>query len=345
MTDGLRVACVGRRTDDFLMPPSFAEAIHLVSSSSAAGCVLQAGAQRSRIRGSDDRLTSGPCDVDPVRHEELRRSWDIEGVHHRLGLEELRAAIAGDSPVVIWGTRAYSDLVWLWWELDALRRIGAEGERFFLARPSPQDAQETAGGSTPTEARIALEAAKPITADEWREGSELWIKFASPLPLAFDEARRRGSSVFPELKNSAELHGGWFPRLADGRLRLSEIDEDLLGALDDSWCSTQDIFRRLTQERFERVARRFDAYIAIRRLRDWASRGAMEREELVDENPWARDRFRANDRTRALLEHGLANVGDAPQLYVGGCVVNDSTSAWVRIDDDSGWRLALQGPS
>lgn len=322
------------------MPPSFAEAIHLVSSSSAAGCVLHAGAQRARIRGSDDRLTIGPCDVDPVRHEELRSSWDKEGFHHRLGLKELRAAIAGDAPVVLWGTRAYSDLVWLWWELDALRRIGAEGERFFLARPSPQDPQETTGGSTPADARIALDAAKLISGEEWREGSDLWLKFASPSPLAFDEARQRGSSAFPELTSSAELHGAWFPRLADGRLRLSDIDEDLLGALDGSWRGIQDLFGRLPQERFERVARRFHPYIAIYRLRDWASRGALEREELVDDNPWAQDRFRANDRTRALLRRGLDNVGDAPQLYVGGCVVNDPTSPWVRIEDASGWHLA-----
>ena len=71
----------------------------------------------------------------------------------------------------------------------------------------------------------------------------------------------------------------------------------------------------------------------------------MEREELVDKNPWAQDRFRATDRTRALLEHGLENVSDAPQLYVGGCVVNNPASPWVRIQDDSGWRLALQGHS
>jgi hypothetical protein len=324
------------------MPPTFAEAIHLVSSSSAAGHLLAAGASRARIRGSDDRLTSGPCDVDPVRHEELRRSWDTEGWHHRLGLEELRAAIAGDAPVVLWGTRAYSDLVWLWWELDALRRIGAEGERFFLARPRAQDPQETVGGCSPAEARIALDAAKPITDDEWREGSELWLKFASPSPLAFDEARRTGSSVFPELMSSAELHGAWFPRLADGRLRLSEIDEDLLGALDGSWRSTSPIFERLTQERFERVARRFHPFIAIYRLRDWASLGVCEREELIDRNPWEQDRFRATDRTRELVERGLDKVSDAPKLHVGGCVVNDAASPWIRVEDDGGWRLELR---
>lgn len=327
------------------MPPTFAEAIHLVSSTSAAGNVLQAGAPRTRIRGSDDRLTSGPCDVDPVRHDELRRAWDTERWKRPLGVEGLRAAIAGDAPVVLWGTRAFSDLTWLWWALDGLGRIGAEGPRFFLARPDPEDPLATVGGSTPDEARIAFAAARPITGDEWREGSELWIKYASPSPLAFDEARRTGSSVFPELTSSAELHGAWFPRLTDGRLRLSELDEVLLGGLDDSWRTTSDLFKILPPDRVVRLNAPFDSFFSVYRLRAWATHGVLQRETLVDENPWARDQFRTTDRTRALLDHGLDSVGDAPQLHVGGCLVNDPASPWVRIEDAAGWRLALQGHS
>lgn len=327
------------------MPPTFAEAIHLVSSDAAAGCVKQAGAPRTRIRFSDDRLTSGPCDVDPLRHEELRRAWDTEGWVQRLRLDDLRAAIAGDAPIVLWATRAYSDLVWLWWALDGLGRIGAEGARIFLARPHPNDPHATTGGSTPDEARIALEAAKPITADEWREGAELWLAFASPSPLAFDEARRRGSSVFPELTSSADLHGAWFPRLMDGRLHLSELDAVLLRGIDGSWRTTGDVHQAFAPDMFARLVCPFHPFFSIYRLRAWATHGVLEREALADENPWAQDRFRATDRMRALLEHGLDSVSDAPQLYVGGCLVNDPASPRVRVEDESGRRLALHaGP-
>lgn len=325
------------------MPLTFAEAIHLVSSGPGSGNLIQAGAQRRRIHYSDDRLTNGRCDVDSVRHEELRRAWDTEGWIRRLDLEALRAAIAGDEPVVLWGTRAFSDLVWLWWALDGLGRIGAEGPRFFLARPQPQDPLETVGGSTPDEARIALAAARPITGDEWREGADLWIKYASPSPLAFDEERRRGSSVFPELTSSAELHGAWFPRLTDGRLHLSELDEVLLGGFDDSWRSTSEFLRTLPLDRLARLVWPFAHFFCVHRLRAWATHGVLEHEALADENPWAQDRFRATERTRALLSHGLDRVDDAPQLYVGGCVVHDPASPWVRIEDDSGWRLAPHG--
>ena len=324
------------------MPPTFAEAIHLVPSDTAAGCLLGAGAQRTRIHLSHDYLTSGPCDADPDRHEELRRAWNGEAWNRRPGIEGLRTAIAGNGPVVLWGTRAFEDLVWLWWALHGLGRIGAEGPRFFLARPHPEDPLAGVGGSTPEEARIALEAARPITDDEWREGADLWIRYASASPLAFDEARRTGSSVFAELSSSAEPHGAWFPRLTNGHLRLSELDEVLLGGLDDSWRSTDDVLETLPLDRFTRLVSPFEGFFPIYRLRAWATHGVLEREALADENPWRQDRFRATERTRALLSHGLDNVGDAPQLYVGGCVVNDPASPWVRIEDDFGWRLALQ---
>lgn len=326
------------------MLPSFVEATHLVSSDSAVGQLIQAGARRTRIHGSTDRLTSGPCDVDPVRHEELRQAWDTEGCmagwRHRLGLEDLRAAISNDEPVVLWGTRAFSDLVWLWWALDGLGRVGGEGPRFFLARPRHDDPLTTVGGSTPDEARIALAAARPITDDEWREGAELWIKYASSSPLAFDEARRRGSRVFPELTSSAELHGAWFPRFTDGRLRLSELDAVLLDCVGESWLTTLDLLQTLPLDRLTRLAEPFDGFFPVDRLRAWATHGALEHEAFADDDPWSRYRFRATKRTRTLLDHGLDGVGDAPQLYVGGCLVNNPASPWVRIEDNSGWRLA-----
>jgi hypothetical protein len=266
----------------------------------------------------------------------------MAGWRHPLTLEDLRAVVSGDDPVVLWGTRAFSDLVWIWWALDGLRRVAGDAPRFFLARPRPDDPLETTGGSTPEEARIALAAAGPITSDDWREGVELWGQYASPSPLAFDEARRRGSSVFPELTSSAELHGAWFPRFEGGRLRLSELDSILLGCVSDSWLTTYDHFQALPHDQLARLVWPFDAFFAVERLCAWAAHGALEREPLVDDNPFARDRFRATERSRRLLEQGLDGVGDAPPLYVGGCAVNDPASPWVRIEDDAGWRLALQ---
>jgi len=40
---------------------------------------------------------------------------------------------------------------------------------------------------------------------------------------------------------TADLHGAWFPRLTDWSLHLSELDEVLLGAFDDSWRPTYEL--------------------------------------------------------------------------------------------------------
>jgi hypothetical protein len=105
------------------MAPTFTDAIHLVSSDSAAGHVIQVGAPRKHVRILSELLTIGPCDVDPERHVELRRAWNADEpgeADGTFGLEDLRAAVAGDLPVVVWATRAYADLVWLWWILVVL---------------------------------------------------------------------------------------------------------------------------------------------------------------------------------------------------------------------------------
>jgi len=325
------------------MPPTFEGAIHLVSSDSAAGCVKQAGATRGRVHWSNDLLTIGPCDLDPERHLELRRAWNAEeGWRQAFGLEDLRAAIAGDQPVVLWGTRAFADLVWLWWALDGLGRIPAERHGLvFLARPRSDDPLQTMGGSTPEEARAALAAAWSVLGGELREGAELWRQYASPSPLAFDEARRRGSSVFPELTSSAELHGAWFPRLRGDRLHVAEFDELLLGRVGDTWRTTRALLADKAGS--ERLVRPFGPFYAIERLRAWAAHGALARQACTNANPFEQDSFRLTDRTRLLLEQGLERVDDAPAHYVGGCLVNDPAAPWVRIDDDSGWRLAVHG--
>jgi hypothetical protein len=325
------------------MPPSFAEAIHLVPSAAACGGIRQTGGRGTRVYESGDRLTSGPCAVDPIRHEELRNAWDTDGWKRRLSLDRLRDAVDGADPIVVWATRAFTDLVWLCWALHSLDRVRADASRVYLARPDPGDPRMEVGCSNSEQQRIALAAANPVTGAPWRDGVDLWIRFASASPLAFDEARRSGSSAFPELSSAGELHGAWFPRELAGRLQLAELDEVLLRGVDDSWRTPAELIGALSEDTLVRLLGSFDDNVPVYRLRAWANHGAIEHEPVANDKYFAQDRFRATDRTRALLRHGLDAVGDAPTQYVGGCVVNDPASPWVRIDGDSGWRLALQG--
>jgi hypothetical protein len=328
---------------------NFANAIHLVSTESAGGHVKQVvkpdRVPRTNLKILNEQLTIGPCDVDPVRHVELRRAWNAEigdEYPETFGLDDLRAAVAGDRPVVVWATRAYADLVWLWWILDGLGRIGPLGQPPLLVQPKPDDPRNTVGGTSPEAGRAALAVARAISDDELREGAELWKLFASPDPRDFDEARRRGSQ---ELSESAELHGAWFPRLDGGRLRLAEHDERLLASLTDELLITWDLNKRITATPgWERLLWTHGGLVAYWRLRQWAAHGVVAREVRDDDGDSIeaqRTVFRGTDRARDLLANGLESVGDTPPLYIGGCELNGPASPWVRITDDAGWRLDL----
>src|SRR5690606_18734915 len=117
------------------MTPTSLEAVHLVSSDPAAGLVKQVGVPRKHIRALSELLTIGPCEVDPERHVALRRAWNAEESRETFGLDDLRAAVVGEQPIIVWATRAYADLVWLWWVLDGLGRLGPLPQPLFVARP------------------------------------------------------------------------------------------------------------------------------------------------------------------------------------------------------------------
>jgi hypothetical protein len=332
------------------MAPTLTNAIHLVSSDSASGHVKQvvkpASVPRNNIRILSEQLTVGPCDVDPERHVELRRAWNAEIGDEYLetfGLDDLRAAVAGDRPVVVWATRAYADLVWLWWILDGLGRLGPLARPPLLVQPKPDDPRETVGGITPEAGRAAVDAARAISDDEFREGAELWRLFSSPDPRAFDEARSKGSPAFPEIHESAELHGAWFPRLHDGRLYLSEYDQCLLSSLTGQWLMPYKLLRHTIKiPGWLGLLRTFGSYsIPIWRLRAWAALGIIERQCLgcANGNLLEQDVFRLTDKTRTLLTDGLESVGDAPPVYVGGCRIHDPAGPWVRIADGDGWQI------
>jgi hypothetical protein len=249
-------------------------------------------------------------------------------------LGDIDAAIAGDDPVVLWATRAFSELVWLWWLMDAIARVagGVQG-RFFLARPALRDPDEATGAASPKIARAALEVASPLSDEMLRAGVELWKRYTSASPLAFDEARRRGSVAFPELTTSGEAHGRWFPRLADDRLRLAQLDEVLLGAFGDTWLKSHHALAHP-------LARPFGVFYILTRLKVWAAHGALEHKPKPGARDGLDDEFRLTETGRRLLEDGLERVDAAPRLFVGGCCINDPAAPWVRIDDDVGWRLA-----
>lgn len=158
------------------------------------------------------------------------------------------------------------------------------------------------------------------------EGAALWFKYADDSPLSFDKARRAGSTAFPELTRVAEVHGFWFPRRIEGALKLSELDEVVLGLLGEDLRSVS----KLKVD--ERLAYPFGSTRLPRRLEEWVRHGDVEQEG---------EAYRLSDSGVRLLKEGLRKVTDAPFVFVGGCRVNDPSVPWVRVVEPGGWHLAV----
>jgi hypothetical protein len=216
----------------------FEGAAHVAHGDSIEGALRQLGAETRALHVVRDLLTYGPCDPDPAHHVQLRLAhWGVPP--DRTGEFSLSATVSGwpsSQPIVVWAApRAWSDQLFLWWTLDALAREHVDLSRVYRAAPVTYHPLAATGAAPRLELARALAQAQPIAPELVDASRELWRSFASPSPLPFDELRRAGRSAIPGLASIAEPHGWWFPRLIDGRLRLSEMDELLLYAFDDEW--------------------------------------------------------------------------------------------------------------
>ncbi|MDB4966692.1 MAG: hypothetical protein JWN44_2381 [Myxococcales bacterium] len=324
------------------MRPELTSALHFVHGDGAADTVRRAGAPPAAVHVRKDLLTVGPSDDDPARHRALRAAyWEMArepaaALDHPSGV-----AAASTAPVALWATPAWSDQLWLWWTLDALGRAGVDAGRLWLAEPrSLEHPLASVGGVSVKAAAAAFDCAAPVTDAQLCEGAALWLKYAASSPLGFDEARRAGSVNYPELPTSAEVHGDWFPRRVDGRLRLAELDALVLSTLAEEWRTPAELLTADGgSEISERLFMPFGDRFFLRRLREWAERGMARSEPRPGSTPFESIAYRIEPAGRQLVDDGLDSVADAPPLYVGGCLVNDPRSPWVRVSDGDGWRL------
>ena len=111
----------------------------------------------------------------------------------------------------------------------------------------------------------------------------------------------RGRPTFPQLTQTAEVHGWWFPRLVDGKLRLADLDELILSLLADDWRTPIDLLRSdRGTELSERLFMPFGDLYFLRRLQDWVQHGGVETKADGGANPWTSVAYRLTDTGRAL---------------------------------------------
>jgi hypothetical protein len=310
---------------------TFAEAIHITHGDSAAAGLRALGALRVLVRR--DLLTVGRCDVDPALHRQARmEQWHIDAEAADGGLlgDELVDALRmmGAGPVVLWTSPAWSDRCHTWCLLDVLARRGVGRDRLFRAQAVADDPARSLGAVPGTRLQAALVESVPLPADFADEGVALWKAFAAPTPLPFDEARRRGSPAYPELLRIGAGHIGWFPWAEPDRLRLADADAALLGALADDWRPGADL---LDVPIVQPVLAWIGDYSLFARLAAWRDHGAVEvRGEGVEQE------LRLTPIGRRLVDDGAESVDQMAPLWIGGSLVNDPGSPWVRIGDPDG---------
>jgi hypothetical protein len=364
-------------------PFEIQEAVHLFHGDSSAGTARYGGWGRHLVVARDT-LSWGPCDRDPVRHGKKRRAHWLAydrlllrthpGLAPRIAREtaqgrrrvekeifaapELLKALAGHPlrrPIVLWTTPTWSDRLTLFWALDALHDLDIEKRAVWVAQPrwtSPRVpvSEASLGCFNPDQLQDAFALAQRLSGGMLEEGGALWRKYSWPSPLAFDEARRRGSQLFPELSQLAEVHGKHFPRVSgrSRRLRLSELDELFLSRFrPDRWLRPIDCLKRplIRDAVFTTLATHGETFFT-HRLRVWARERdpPLLQRDLPEGGHYHRVSYRLTPRGALLLERGLERPEEAPPLFTGGCLVYSGKRSWVRRDHRGAYRIERFGP-
>jgi hypothetical protein len=325
-------------------PPPIDRALHVAAGAAAASALRRAGARQ--VLAADDRLSHGPSSAVAHRHVRLRRAWAREGAGgDRRGVADLAATLEllpPELPVVLWTSDAWRELLALFQALHSVRRARLAPGRLLLASaPGPAAVGER--GSR--ELVRVLARARPLEPAQARAGAALWRAFTAPTPAALQRARAAGARAFPAFAQGVAQHAALFPRSggrASRALRLSELDEVLLGGLSRFWWrGAREAVRASGRAGRALAAAHGDALVS-RRLLDWAAARpdpAVEyrvRPRAGD----ARIQFRITEAGRRLRAGDLDALRRAPPLPAGGQVAYRGRPAWICVKTPAGWRLA-----
>ena len=250
-----------------------------------------------------------------------------------------------EKPIVLWSSPTWGERLSLWWALDSLVRGDVDLDRVWLA----DAATPTRVTRHPRREALALyESAEPLTDDTVGCGASLWRSFTASDPAPFDEERRAKNEAFPRLKAVCEPWGDWFPRLVgrSRKVRLCDVDQWLLDSLSpDAWTRPYDVIA--ATEKSDLVQRLLDAYATPMigaRFRQWeehAPAGPAIVSQPVDEgtNALTKVEYQLTEVGERLRSQGLAEFGEAPPFWVGGCRLYSDRTPWIRRITGANWKI------
>lgn len=285
----------------------------------------------------DDNLLLGPSSADAARHEALRaRYW---GGSPSTALERNLARQPG-SPLCV-------DIPPTPGGLLSLCRICslamASGSSVSVVDLTPTDAE--ASGQAADLPRATFHAGAGMLRE--RPPAALWSKlqvaFAATLwrlwcrrsPMAFSRFFASGHTLHPQIASLGLYHAGNFPRLVEGRLLLSRVDDLLLRRLSHEWVTPAEVYVDATAAAAPELAAWLphtgDEYVA-ERLRAWwrHTRGRIVERQRTNKRAssmigWSY-RWRAGGE--AILD-ALPSLDTAPPVEVGGAVAHDPDRPWI----------------
>jgi hypothetical protein len=291
----------------------------------------------------DDNLLLGPSSADATRHEALRaRYW---GGSPSTALERELARQPGsllcvDMPPTPGGLLNLC-------RICSLAMASESSVSVVDLNPTAVEAP----GQAADLPRSALHAGAGMLRE--RPSAALWSKlqvaFAATLwrlwcrrsPVAFSRFFASGHILHPQIASLGLYHAGNFPRLVEGRLLLSRVDDLLLRRLSHEWVTPAEVYvgAAAAPELDAWLLHTGDEYVA-ERLRAWwrHTRGRVVERQRTNKRAssmigWS---YRWHPGGEAILD-ALPSLDTAPPVEVGGAVAYDPDRPWVcRVEATSG---------
>jgi hypothetical protein len=277
------------------------DAIHIVAGDWAGGSLRPSG---MRVRADPDMLACGPCDLDEVRHAELRRAfWTSE---YRLGgwrwrpRFKLRWPRAGR--VALWTSSWIPDRLFLW---HAVHRLAdRDVELWRIEARSPEFVVRGAGTMPRDLLPDCLGRAKRIAGRDLAASRRAWRAFTE------GDLDRIVKVLDPSLRPTLLA---FLPRRSRGGLQLSLHDEMLLAGF-ESWRRPLDALKSNLTELLV-----FGDLLVLTRLLRWtrAPEPALIARRPSKTITWKGPELLLTPFGRQLLKR-LRSAADAPPMHIGG---------------------------
>lgn len=270
-----------------------------------------------------DNLLAGPSRWDFEEHLKVRASY-FDSPNWQ-DLYSVFDALRGVQTVYVWGVEKWASRL-------ALAFVCAHRSRFFgganIATLDLPSGNIVSGGCCGGPINVPGKEAerRVLNAEEIEWGAKFWQAYTSLDPQSLLEGVLPWK-LFPKRKSFRDFNRSLFPRRAQGRNQLSEVDVSLLSSAAEGWVSAVELF--VSSSRESLPARRWahcagDAVLA-RRLGAWSEHPLGEPALEVmknDGSPLFLSRYRLTSKGRLLLEE-LSDLREAPPCAVGGTLAYD----------------------